>query len=193
MQGIGLNLHVSSALTFQNYWMLPPYRLFFWEFISSTSHLIALFLISTFFMISSKQHSMNRTRPNLMEWAEVYDFEKHVVQHTLELEIYSLNSHVRQDSDLSCSVCWRSLCWRRILCWKEEACCDSLNKSVQEFQERAKGDEFSAKYLLSEPYAAEILPHIKDQLNIALSFSTENQSVWRKHIPFCLACLSAVP
>lgn len=54
----------------------------------------------------------------------------------------------------------------------------TLNKSAQDFQEREKRHEFSlAKYLLPEPYTAQILPHIKDQLNIALSFSPENQSV----------------
>lgn len=89
-------------------------------------------------MISSKQHSMNGTRTNLLEWAEVCDFEKHVVQHTMGLEIYSLYRLVRQDSYLSCSVYATCLFWRRILRSKEEACSDSLNKTVHEFEGKSK-------------------------------------------------------
>lgn len=61
------------------------------------------------------------------------------------------------------------------MCSEEEACSDFLNKSIHEFEERAKENElFLANYLLLQQYTAEILPHIKDCLNIGLSFSTEN-------------------
>lgn len=87
-------------------------------------------------MNSSEQHSVKRIRPNLMEWAEVCNFEKLVTQHTL-----GLDRHIRQDSSMSSSVYEMPLLKNTTL---------------------KRG--FQGLYLLLEPYAAEFSSHIKDYI-----------------------------